>query len=49
MYILYLAKLMKRRRFFWKGQGKMVQGEITPDSTYFLIRLKKFLLFVEFE
>ena len=33
MYILYLAKLKKKEGLLWKGQGKMVQGEITPNST----------------
>ena len=28
---LYLAKL-KERGLFWKGQARMVQGEITPNA-----------------
>ena len=30
--------------FFWKEQGRVVQAEITSNSSYFLMRLQKFLL-----
>ena len=33
MYVLYLAKLKKEEGLFWREQGRVVQGEITPNNT----------------
>ena len=30
------------KSFLWKEQRRMVQDEITPNDTYFFMRLKKF-------
>ena len=32
----------KEEGLFWKEQGRVMQGEITPNSTYFFMRLKSF-------
>ena len=47
MYIFYLAK-MKEKGLFWKGQARMVQDEITPNSINFY-ETKKVSPLVKFE
>ena len=47
MYILYLAE-MKERDLSWKGQTRMVQDEITPNSISFY-KTKKVSPLVKFE
>ena len=41
---LTLPKWRKEQGLFWKGQGRVIQGEITPNNTWFFMKLKTFLL-----